>query len=120
MARISIEQLREMFTGMQNEAGWDVRGDLLWGYFFVDPDLERLARLAKRLIGEGYDLVDLHPVDDERFGLHVERVETHTPETLDRRNTELEAVAAEMGVESYDGMDAGPLDEEDEEDDDEG
>jgi hypothetical protein len=40
--------------------------------------------------------------------LHVERVEIHDEASLDRRNQEFAALAAEKGVEDYDGMDVGP------------
>ncbi|MEL6078969.1 ribonuclease E inhibitor RraB, partial [Stenotrophomonas maltophilia] len=40
--------------------------------------------------------------------LHVERVEIHDEASLDRRNQEFSALAAEKGVEDYDGMYDGP------------
>jgi hypothetical protein len=42
--------------------------------------------------------------------LHVERVETHSVDTLDARNQELDQIAREFGV-KYDGMDVGAVPE---------
>ena len=43
------------------------------------------------------------------FWLHIERVEAHSPKTLDARNDELYLFAHEFGLDSYDGMDIGPV-----------
>jgi hypothetical protein len=95
---------------MQTEAGWDTEHDLLWGYFFTDPEPGKLRPLAAKLQEDGYRFVDLYRTDDKStYFLHVERVETHSPLSLDRRNQELNAVAEKYGVESYDGMDVGPV-----------
>ena len=39
----------------------------------------------------------------------MERVETHSEASLDKRNHELQALAEANGVEDYDGMDVGPV-----------
>jgi hypothetical protein len=110
MANIPLSQLEQMFENMQTEAGWDTEHDLLWGYFFTDSEPSNLHPLARKLEENGYRFVDLHPADDgTTYILHVERVETHSPLSLNRRNEELNALAEEHGVESYDGMDVGPL-----------
>jgi hypothetical protein len=110
MANIPLSQLEQMFHNMRTEAGWDPGHDLLWGYFFTDPTPRNLQPLAKKLEEMGYHFVDLYPTDDgATYFLHVERVETHSALSLDRRNQELNALAHEYGVESYDGMDVGPV-----------
>jgi hypothetical protein len=43
------------------------------------------------------------------FVVHVEKVETHSVDSLDTRNGELDALAATYGVKEYDGMDVGPV-----------
>jgi Protein of unknown function (DUF1260). len=59
--------------------------------------------------GQGYRFVDIHEADDSSMRvLHVERVETHSPESLFARNAELYRVAETFGLDSYDGMDVGP------------
>jgi hypothetical protein len=118
MSGITIADIEEMFEGMQSEAGWDTSGPLVWGYFFSDPDEPTLFPLAERLRELGFGIVDVYPSDDaSAFVLHVERVEAHSPESLHRLNQELDALAADLGVESYDGIDAGPVEYDDDEDD---
>jgi hypothetical protein len=108
MANIPLSQLQAMFTGMRDEAGWDTDGDLLWGYFFVAPEPERLAPLRQRLEALGYEYVGEHPTDEGQIILHIQKIETHSPESLLRRNNELNRLAHDLGI-VYDGMDAGPV-----------
>ena len=100
-----------MFSEMRKNSKWNVDGPLLWGYFFVDSSRARLSKLADRLQIEGYKLVELRPAVDSTImhQLHVERIETHTPESLHARNTQLYSLISEFGVASYDGMDVGPI-----------
>jgi hypothetical protein len=110
MAEIPLSQLEQMFENMRTEAGWDTDQELLWGYFFTDPKPESLRPLRMKLEAIGYRFVNLYPTDDRSTHfLHVERVEVHSPRSLARRNQELNALADKFGVESYDGMDVGPV-----------
>ena len=107
---MTLHQMEEMFANMRAKTKWDVDGELLWGYFFTDPDTNKLERVSQRLTTTGYRLVLIYPTDDKSTHvLHVERVEKHTPQTLQTRNGEFEKLAAEFGLESYDGMDVGPV-----------
>lgn len=107
---ITLEKLEEMFANMRRDTPWNVDGDLLWGYFFTDPDPKNLQPVAERLSTAGYRIVKLYPTDDgSTHFLHVERVETHSPKSLHARNAEFYALASEFGIESYDGMDVGPV-----------
>ncbi|HEX5831483.1 MAG TPA: ribonuclease E inhibitor RraB [Gemmatimonadaceae bacterium] len=109
----SLPQIEQIFAHMRDEAGWDVAGPLLWGFFFTAADPAKLSAAAERLTATGYRKVDLYAMepDDEsepsRYFLHVERVERLTPATLHERNRRLNAFAAELGLESYDGWDVG-------------
>ncbi len=108
---ISIEQLQKMFTNMRTNPGsnkWNVDGPLLWGYFFTDPNFEKLKLVADALSSKGYRFVSIYPTDDKStFFLHVEKVEHHTPESLNIRNIEFDDLADRFNLESYDGMDVG-------------
>ena len=107
---ITLQQLKEMFSNMRAKTKWNLDGDMLWGYFFTDPDLKKLESIAKHLSETGFHVVSIHPTDDQSTHvLHVERVEHHTPETLDIRNKEFEALAVKFHIETYDGMDVGPV-----------
>jgi hypothetical protein len=109
--KISLAELEEMFASMSAKTKWNLDGPMLWGYFFVAPDRSKLDLVSKRLTATGYRFVEYLPPDNENnaWMLHLERVERHTPKTLDARNDELYRVAHELGVE-YDGMDVGPPD----------
>src|SRR5258708_15015950 len=107
---MTLREMEEMFTSMRAQTKWDVDGELLWGYFFTDPETNKLERLSERLTATGYRLVHIYPTDDKRTHvLHVERIEKHTPQTLHARNGEFERLASEYGLESYDGMDVGQV-----------
>jgi hypothetical protein len=113
-APISRPQLEAMFANMKSSAPWNVDGPLLWGYFFTGSDRSALERAGQTLAGRGYRLVDVRlgekksPRDADVWWLHVERVEHHTVDSLQTRNTEFYSFAAQQGLGSYDGMDVGP------------
>jgi hypothetical protein len=105
---ITLTQLEDMFQRMRANTKWDVNGDLLWGYFFTDPQRDKLRPLADELTKLGYRYVDLSARNGGTHVLHVERVETHTPRSLHERNMEFYRLAERHGIASYDGMDVGP------------
>jgi hypothetical protein len=108
---IKKSQLVEMFEGMREQAPWDVDSNLLWGYFFTGSDPSQLTSLADELVSLHYRFVEQRPDDkDSGYWLHMEKVETHSPDSLHLRNRELYRRAADHGV-NYDGMDVGPAPE---------
>lgn len=96
-----------MFASMRAEAPWNVDGPLLWGYFFLDPSRDKLDQASAELQRKGYILVDLVLADPGLFRLHVEKIETHTPASLEARNQVLYEIADRHRI-TYDGMDVGP------------
>lgn len=107
--RISLEKLQAMFADMRAKTPWNVDGPLLWGYFFFDRDMEKLKGAAKELQTMGYRIVNLDAVQGRPlFRLHIERVEAHTPESLNLRNVQFYEFAEKRAIGSYDGMDVGP------------
>lgn len=88
---------------------------MLWGHFFTHSDPQALEAVIPELIRMG-----LHPIDifvankEDEAGpdlcwLHLEEVRIHTPESLDKRNDEFYIFAHQRGLDSYDGMDVGPV-----------
>lgn len=105
-----MANLETMFANMGAKTSWNPDGEMLRGYFFTDPKEEKLQSIAQRLAERGCRVVDLYRTDDRStYFLHVERVERHTPATLDARNQAFNALAEEFGFESCDGMDVGPM-----------
>lgn len=120
--KISLEQLEAMFAQIRDESPWDPTGDLTWGYYFVDADIDKLEQAGLALEEQGYTLLGILEPDDsdeavaesevkDMYFLHVVKVETHTPESLSKRNDELYAFAAQHSLFSYDGMDVGPVED---------
>jgi hypothetical protein len=103
--QIDKKAIEQMFTDMRGRAPWNVDGPLLWGYFFFG-ETDKLKAMAASLCKVGYRLVGIHQKENGPSLLHVERVEVHTPDTLDGRNQELDGVAKRFGVD-YDGFDVG-------------
>jgi hypothetical protein len=124
---IPKSELIEMFEAIAEQTDWDMKGEMLWGYFFTDDDRGKLEACSKRLTELGYEFVEISAGDepDDPLTLQVEKIEIHTPDTLFQRNQELSDIAEEMGINSYDGMDVGTIDgddddfDDDDEDDDE-
>jgi hypothetical protein len=107
---ITTAQLQEMFSNMRANPKWNVDAPLLWGYFFIDSDPKWLEVVAQELIASGYRLVDIRATDDKSaYVLHVEKVEHHTVESLNKRNQEFYALAEKFRLSSYDGMDVRPV-----------
>lgn len=105
--------IEDMFAANRARGRWDMDGPLLWGYFFTSDTPEPLEAAAPALAAQGYRLVELYSTEDEDvpelFWLHVERAETHSIDTLDKRNRQFDAFAAKWGLANYDGMDVGPV-----------
>ena len=107
---IELGMLEDMFSAMRAKTNWNVDGPMLWGYFFTDRSAENLEKAATHLTARGYRFVRIHETDDGSTRvLHVERVEVHSPQTLFARNEMLYEVAYQFGLDSYDGMDVGPV-----------
>jgi len=99
-----------MIASMRAKTNWNVDGPMLWGYFFTNRSADKVEKAATRLAAQGYRLVGIHETDDASTrALHVERSEIHSPQTLFDRNEILDRLAFELGLDSYDGMDVGPL-----------
>lgn len=102
--------LEDLFAKMRADGSMDVDGELLWGYFFTDPDKAKLRPAADELGELGYRFVSLYVTADKgTYFLHVERVEKHTPQTLHAANHAFQALAERHGLQAYDGMDVGPV-----------
>ncbi len=112
---ITIESLQSMFSNIENKNKWNTKKPLLWGYFFTHHEPKLLEKAKIELANKGYNFVDIFLSDKESsndpdlWWLHVEKEEIHTPESLDKLNDEFYIFADKFGLDSYDGMDAGPI-----------
>ncbi len=113
-----------MFDEMAAD-GIEVGSEMIWGYYFADPNVDKLEAVVPELEEQGFEFVELletEPEGDEEkfFVLHIERLEIHDVDSLDKLNQQLEDFAIANGLDSYDGMDVTPLDEDEQEEDEEG
>jgi regulator of RNase E activity RraB len=108
---IPKSELVEMFAAIAEQTDWDMSSEMLWGYFFTDDDRGKLEACAERLTELGYEFVEIADGDepDDPLTLQVEKIEIHSPDSLYERNLELTKLAEEMGIHSYDGMDVGTI-----------
>ncbi|CAH0242620.1 hypothetical protein SRABI118_02757 [Massilia sp. Bi118] len=116
---VTLPMLEEFFaetrrTHASGRANWNIGDECRWSYFFIDRDREKLLPIAAHLAPSGYEFIGtLDPdeaADNPVFYLRMDRVETHTPASLDERNQLLYAIAARFGVLNYDGFDVGAVD----------
>lgn len=111
----SRKDLEEMFANISQKTKWDMSKDMLWGYFFTHSSRAKLDVAAKDLSKIGYRIVEVYlsekedPSAPDLWWLHVERIESHSVDSLLKRNAELTAFARTHGLGSYDGMDVGPV-----------
>jgi hypothetical protein len=112
---ITKEDMVGMFADMKANAPWDSSKPLMWGYFFADPSEEKLKQAVPLLKAKGYAFVGIYPSNKEQpddpdlWWLQVEKAEKHTVDSLHLRNQEFYRFIEEQQIESYDGMDVGPV-----------
>lgn len=115
-SHIARSQLEDMFANIQAGPGWNMKGNMLWGYFFTGPNKAELEEIGARLVSMGYHMVEIferEPDADQarpEWQLHVERVEIQSVDTLYATNAKFEDLAGLYSDVVYDGMDVGPAD----------
>jgi hypothetical protein len=113
--KITIEQLDEMFNNITKHEQWDLSQPLLWGYYFTDGDPNKLELVIPKIQYMGYSIVNIFQAKKEddneadSFYLHVEKIEIHNSQSLNKTNDEFYILAHQNGLDSYDGMDVGPV-----------
>jgi len=128
-----LEGIREIFNDAKTQDNWNLDEEMLFSYYFVDKNVDKLEKLGLKLEADGYDFLDVFELGDEKtdestgeYLLHIDKVETHTPESLAQRNVEFQKLADEYEIGTYDGWEFGEIggeedgeEEEEEEEDDE-
>ncbi|MYM68697.1 ribonuclease E inhibitor RraB [Pseudoduganella sp. FT55W] len=116
---ITLHQLDEFFenTRQMFDTGrclFRIDDECRWSYFFVDPDREKLLPIADYMKGLGYEFMGtLDPNEDDDdpvYYLRIDKVQRHSPASLNELNRQLYGIADQFGVHSYDGMDVGAID----------
>ena len=114
-----LDGIREIFDEARREDNWNLEEPMLYSYYFVDTDIDRLEKLGNHLQKQGYDFIDIFELGDEQtnqstgeYLLQIDKEEIHTPESLAQRNVEFINLAKEFGVETYDGWEFGEIGDE--------
>jgi len=117
--------IRKIFNDAKTQDNWNLDEEMLYSYYFVDESVDKLEKLGLKLEADGYDFIDVFELGDEvtdvstgEYLLHIDRVETHTPESLAERNVEFQKLADEYEIGTYDGWEFGEVGGEEDEDED--
>jgi len=117
-----LESINEIFNTARTEDKWNTEGEMLYSFYFVDTDIDKLEKLGLKLEADDYDSVGIFELGDEEtdestgeYLLHIDKVEIHTPESLAARNVEFQTLANENEIASYDGWEFGEVGDYDEE-----
>jgi regulator of RNase E activity RraB len=121
-----IEGIEKIFANAVEEDNWDLAKPMLYSYYFVDDNVDKLEKLGINLDEEGYDFLDIFELGDEEtdestgeYLLHIDKIEIHTPRSLAERNVEFAKLAEKYELKTYDGWEFGEVGDEDEDYDDE-
>lgn len=121
-----IEGIKEIFADARSEDNWNLDEPMLYSYYFVDEDPDKLESLGVALEEKDYDFIGVYELGDEEtekatgeYLLHLDKTEKHTPETLAQRNVEFAKLAEDYGIKTYDGWEFGEEGVYDEEEDEE-
>ncbi|MCW5959579.1 MAG: ribonuclease E inhibitor RraB [Pyrinomonadaceae bacterium] len=111
-----LEGIEEIFAEAKRVDNWNMDEEMLYSYYFIDKDVDKLEELGNFLEEKGYDFMDIFELGDDEteeptgeFLLHIDKEEVHTPETLAARNAEFAKLAEERGLMAYDGWEFGEV-----------
>ena len=109
-----LKEIKEIFADAAREEGWEVEGEMLYSYYFVDTSIEKLEKLGLQLEKEDYDFINIFELGDDETGeptgeylLHLDKTEKNTPETLIDKIEQFEKLAVEYEIDSFDGWEFG-------------
>ncbi|MDQ6788799.1 MAG: ribonuclease E inhibitor RraB [Acidobacteriota bacterium] len=118
-----IAGIKEIFAEAQQEDNWKVDEPMLYSYYFVDSDPDKLESLGVALEETDYDFIGVFELGDEEteestgeYMLHIDKTEAHTPESLAQRNVEFAKLAEDYKITTYDGWEFGEEGDYDDED----
>jgi len=103
-----IENINKIFSQLEL-MGVDTNQPFLYGYFFIDEDDKKLKNLALKLQNKLFEPVFIKN-QEGTFQLHIEKIETHTKETLLNQLLEFDELAKSEKIKSFDGWDIGNSD----------
>lgn len=103
-----IENINKIFSQLELMKV-NTNQPFLYGYFFIDKDNKKLENLGIILEKKSFTSVSIEK-QEEIFQLHIEKIETHTKETLFKQLHEFDELAKSEKIKSFDGWDIGNID----------
>lgn len=99
-----MEGINSIFDNLEAQ-GINTTLEFLYGYFFYDENKSKLEKLKQALEQQSYSFVEIRK-DDDVFVLHIEKIESHTRQSL--YDTKQNFINLSLSFEvSYDGFDIG-------------
>jgi len=104
----TLLKIDDFFKHIENTNELDLTKDLSWGYYFSNSNKAGLEKMKNILLfEEDYSFAEIVKMqDDNKFYLHMEKIEKHTKDSLLERSRLLNNIAKKYNVDSYDGFDA--------------
>lgn len=122
-----IEGIEEIFGEARQQDNWNTDEEMLYSYYFADDNIDKLEKFGIELEKQGYDFIGIYELGDEEtekptgeYLLHIDKIESHTPQSLAERNVEFQNLADEHEIKAYDGWEFGEVGEEEEDEENDG
>ncbi len=106
---ITRESIEGLFHSVRSRTKLNIDAPCLWSYFFVDASRDKLTTAGRALEPHGFTVIGFlgSGARGEGEWLRVDRIETHSVDTLLTLNAWLYGLAQHYELESYDGMEVG-------------
>ena len=118
-----LEEIQRMFDLATIEDGWDMEDPMLYSFFFVSTDPDKLNKLADVLEEQGFVTVDIYQLGDDdteeptgEYLLHIDQPGVYTPENLEKQLEAFEKLCEETGYGELDGWEFGEEGDDEEDD----
>lgn len=100
----SRNDIEKFFFHIIIDSDLSPKNSLSWGYYFRNEKVTSLEEARKILISNGYDFAEII-LEGKEYYLQIEKVETHTIDSLYDRCLELNTLAQKLQINSFDGFD---------------
>lgn len=98
------------FTQIEKSTDWDIKSNMLWGYFFTNKYKTPLEILSVPLRIFGYRTVDVrYDKEGQVWWLHTEKIQINSLEELSVRDVRFKRIASLVFSSDYDGWDVGKV-----------
>ncbi|MEL0631462.1 ribonuclease E inhibitor RraB [Pseudoalteromonas carrageenovora] len=100
-----LNSINDIFAKMDSN-GWDISGNLKWGFFFFSSEKGCLDKIFLELKEYSYLVENIHQIENHESILHASKIEVLEPEKLYRRCLAFNQLAEAYNA-YFDGCDVG-------------